>query len=88
MEEQLRDALKEAIARYNEFRAPEAVAELVEMEGDVAKVKITGSFCKTCGAYDYMEDLLGYIDGEVLDFVPIPAGFLVRYRIRLAQGER
>ncbi|MFN3347079.1 MAG: hypothetical protein ACK42E_04650 [Candidatus Bipolaricaulaceae bacterium] len=85
MEKRLCAALEEALARYNEFRAPEAVAELVAVEGDVAKVRITGSFCKTCGAYDYMEDLLGYIEGEILHFEPIPAGFLVHYRIRSAE---
>ncbi len=82
MEERVREALEEALARYNAFRAPEAVAELVELDGDVAKVKITGSFCKTCGVYDYMEDLLGYIEGEILEFEPISAGFLVHYRLR------
>ncbi len=87
METSLRDVLEEALARYNEGWAPVAVAELVEIEGDVAKVKLTGSFCQTCGAYGYMEDLSEHIGGEILDFEPIPMGFLVHYRVRPTGSE-
>jgi len=76
----LKEAVVQAIARYNEGRAPEAVAELVGWEGEVATVKFTGTFCKTCGVYDYFEDLLGYLPGEILGFEPIADGFLVRFR--------
>ncbi|MCS7216840.1 MAG: hypothetical protein NZ924_04050 [Candidatus Bipolaricaulota bacterium] len=80
MEERLRKAVEEAIARYNAGRAPEAVAELLDLQGDEARVRFTGTFCRTCGVYDYFEDLLGYIAGEILGFEPVPEGFVVRFR--------
>lgn len=82
MADDLRRRVEEALRRYNEFHAPEAVAELVELAGDVAVVRFSGSFCRTCGVYDYFEDLLGYITGEVLGFAAVPEGFLVRFRLK------
>lgn len=76
----LREAVEEALQRYNAFRAPEARAELLELSGNVATVRFTGSFCRTCGVYDYFEDLLGYIPGEILGFEAVPEGFHVRFR--------
>lgn len=86
MEGSLKERVEEALAQYNAFRAPEAVAELVELVGDVVTVRFSGSFCRTCGVYDYFEDLLGYLDGEILGFEAVPEGFLVRYRFRSAPG--
>lgn len=82
----LRRKVEEALTRYNEFRAPEARAELVELVGDMATVRFTGTFCRTCGVYDYFEDLLGYLEGDILGFEAIPEGFLVRYRLRRDAG--
>ncbi len=50
-------AFEEAIREFNEFRSPEAVAELIHVEGDVAVVRMRGPFCASCGLYDYFEDL-------------------------------
>lgn len=49
--------LREVIAHYNEFRSPEAHAELLSLEGATFRVSFTGYFCRTCGVYDYFEDL-------------------------------
>ncbi|RLG38189.1 MAG: hypothetical protein DRO01_06545 [Thermoproteota archaeon] len=53
----LRRAFEEVIGKFNEFRSPEAVAELIHIEGDVAVVRMRGPFCASCGLYDYFEDL-------------------------------
>lgn len=53
----LEGTLREVIAHYNEFRSPEAHAELVSLEGGTFWVSFTGYFCRTCGVYDYFEDL-------------------------------
>ncbi len=76
----LEQELGKALARYNELRAPEAVAELLELSGEEALIRFKGSFCHTCGVYDYFEDLLGYIEGEILSVEEGPEGFLVRFR--------
>ena len=47
----------EAIEEYNRYRAPEAKAELISFNGASFKVRFIGSFCYTCGFYDYLEDL-------------------------------
>ncbi len=86
MEGRLQEKVKEALARYNEWRAPEAVAELVELKDDVATIRFTGTFCRTCGVYDYFEDLLGYVGGEILGFDALPEGFLVRFRLGVVPG--
>ena len=53
----LKRAFEEAIREFNEFRSPEAVAELIHVGGDVAVVRMRGPFCASCGLYDYFEDL-------------------------------
>jgi len=47
----------EAIKDFNEFRSPEATAELVSIENNRIVVRMSGTYCRTCGLYDYFEDL-------------------------------
>jgi hypothetical protein len=58
-----------AIRTYNRYRSPEVIAELVSIEKDSRKftVLFKGTFCRTCGFYDYFEDLIY----DVLDEVKI-----------------
>ena len=49
--------LKEAVERYNRYRSPEATARLIEVRDEEFMVEFSGSFCKTCGIYDWVEDL-------------------------------
>lgn len=53
---ELRDLLSEVADEYNRYRAPEAEAEVLRVEGDRFMVRFTGSFCYTCGFYDYFDD--------------------------------
>ncbi len=52
-----RRLVEQAINLYNRFRAPEAVAKLVDIHGDRITVKFEGNFCKTCGINDWVEDM-------------------------------
>lgn len=54
VEERVRRALEE----YNRYHAPEAEARLVEAGEDRIVVEFRGSFCTTCGFYDYFDDLV------------------------------
>jgi hypothetical protein len=56
--ESLKKDLLRAITVYNRFRSPEATAELVELTEDTLIVDFEGSFCATCGTYDWLEDLI------------------------------
>ncbi len=53
----LRRIFEESIDEFNEMRSPEAVAELVHVEGEVGVVRVRGPFCASCGLYDYFDDL-------------------------------
>ncbi len=48
----------EAIKEFNEFRSPEATAELLSKTDDIIIVKMSGTYRRSCGLYDYFEDLL------------------------------
>ncbi len=40
------------------YRSPEARAEVLEMRDDVVIINFEGSFCDTCGVYDWIEDIV------------------------------
>ena len=50
--------LEKAVERYNRYRSPEAVARLLEVTEKRFVVEFSGSFCETCGIYDWLEDLV------------------------------
>jgi len=52
------EILREAIKRYNRYRSPEATARLLEAKERIFAVEFSGSFCLTCGIYDWLEDLI------------------------------
>jgi hypothetical protein len=52
-----KEAVRESIREYNRYRAPEAVARIVTRRGEVYYIKFDGTYCETCGLYDWIEDL-------------------------------
>ena len=53
-----KDFVLKAIEEYNKYRSPEAKARLVKISRKEIVLDIEGSFCKTCGVYDYFEDFI------------------------------
>ncbi len=53
--------VRKAVARYNRFRSPEAIAKLVRVSPETVTIAFSGAFCASCG-------VLGYIEGFVHDF--------------------
>jgi hypothetical protein len=49
--------VKKTVEEYNKYRAPEAIANILNIENDRVVVIFRGSFCETCGVYDWVEDL-------------------------------
>jgi hypothetical protein len=47
----------DSINQYNNYRAPEAYAELIEFKGNYFTVRFTGRIFSSCCFYDYFEDL-------------------------------
>ncbi len=52
-----KEILKKALSEYNRYRAPEAIAKLKNSSKDKFVIEFVGSYCHTCGFYDYFEDL-------------------------------
>lgn len=46
----------DAIALYNRFRSPEATARVLGFDEKKLTLQFEGTFCSTCGFYDYLED--------------------------------
>ena len=87
----LREALDCAVERFNQLHGAEGQARVVLVEGDRFRVEFKGSFCLTCGFYDYFEDF-AYILEECgvragLEAVEeVEGGAVVEYRL-LREGE-
>ena len=45
-----------AIKEYNKYRVPEVKAKLIEFDEDWLSINFKGSYCLTCGFYDYFDD--------------------------------
>lgn len=54
----LKGTLDVALHEFNRIRTREVEAKVVEHFDGGFKVFFSGSFCHTCGYYDYFEDLL------------------------------
>ncbi len=52
----VRELVEKVVEIYNRYRSPEATAELVEVSESEAIVVFRGSFCRTCGVIDWIED--------------------------------
>ncbi|ASJ12389.1 hypothetical protein [Thermococcus thioreducens] len=56
--------LKGIIEEFNRLHGSEAQARILRVEGDEVIIEFSGSFCATCGLYDYFDD----IKWEAMDF--------------------
>jgi len=56
LSERLLKIIKKVIKEYNKYRSPEVTARLIDIEDNFFKVEFGGSFCYTCGFYDYFDD--------------------------------
>ena len=70
----IEEAISKAIDRYNHYRSPEATAKLVKVGNGEFIVDFEGPFCKSCGIYDFFEDLIYELKG-LLDIQAVIKGF-------------
>ncbi len=47
-----------AIKNYNRYRGSEAHAKIIDIRDSRVTIEVRGSFCETCGYYDWIEDLI------------------------------
>lgn len=85
----IEEAISKAIERYNRYRSPEATAKLVKAGNGEFTVDFDGPFCRSCGVYDYFEDLiyglkdLSNIQAEITGFESTESETIrVNYTIR------
>jgi hypothetical protein len=45
-----------AIVEYNKYRVPEVKAILIDFNENGLRISFEGSYCLTCGFYDYFDD--------------------------------
>ena len=57
-----RSKVIEAIRDFNKYRSPEANAKLIKFDKKKIVVDFTGTFCRTCGFYDYFDDLKIFLE--------------------------
>ena len=63
----LREYIDKAIQAYNKYRGLEANAKVVNYHDTILVVDFKGTYCQTCGLYDYFEDLIY----DLKDFVDV-----------------
>ena len=70
---------------FNVYRAPEAQATLVSMEGDRVTVQISGTACRNCSFEEHAVDLAFYLEDhfgstfQILKRETTPEGEVVVY---------
>ena len=78
--------VKDSLVDFNKYHVPEVEVELTEIQGDYFKVRFKGTFCKTCGFYDYFDDLkynlidIFGVKTEIRSIEEEKGGALVEYR--------
>ena len=87
----MRQRVREAIEEYNRYRSPEAAARLIAMNADAFQIEFTGSFCHTCGFYDYFDDYQLLLEErgvktEIVEVTEHEEGAVVAFRA-LKEGE-
>jgi hypothetical protein len=78
-----------AFTEFNKWHGSEAVAKLVKVEGPSIVVELSGPFCRTCGLYDYFDDLkleLEKVLAKPLEIAQVDSGGDERYVITYKIG--
>lgn len=52
----LKQTIEESIKEYNRYRSPEITSRLIAIGGQSFNIEFTGSFCYSCGFFDYFDD--------------------------------
>lgn len=82
----VKELIIKAIEEYNKYRSPEANAKLLSINDAVFEVEFTGTFCYTCGVYEYFEDLKYQlkefgVDSEIVEISELNEGAIVKFRL-------
>ncbi|MEO2152787.1 MAG: hypothetical protein ABGW50_09050 [Thermococcus sp.] len=87
------EKLRKVIEEFNRLHGSEARARVLKLEGDEVIIEFEGSFCATCGLYDYFDDIKWEAMDLGLELEPVEVleaeedefehgRYVVRYRLR------
>jgi len=63
--------LQRVLEEFNRLHGSEARARILKLEGDEVIIEFEGSFCATCGLYDYFDDIKWEAMGFGLGLEPV-----------------
>lgn len=67
----VREKIEKVLAEFNRLHGSEANARILSIEGDEVIIEFEGSFCATCGLYDYFDDIKWEAMEFGLEFEPV-----------------
>jgi len=79
--------LSDGVREFNDHRAPEVRVRLKNCDGKSFAIEFMGSFCETCGFYDYFDDFRIVLEDdfrmrtEIEDVEEIPGGAIVKFTL-------
>ena len=83
----VKKTINDAIKVYNDFRVPEVKAKLISSDRKSVHVEFTGSFCESCGFYDYFDDFIILLEDDfglktkIKEIKDLSGGAIVTYEI-------
>jgi superoxide reductase len=84
---EVKKTINDAIKEYNKFRIPEIKAKLISINGISFNVEFTGSFCESCGFYDYFDDFSILLEDDyglktkIIEINEISEGAVVKFEM-------
>jgi len=84
----IRLLLEHVVDEFNKHRHPEVTARLSILGKDFVDIDFLGTYCLTCGFYDYFEDFIEMlrdvgVETEIEHVEEFIGGATVQYRIRM-----
>ncbi len=84
-----KELIRDVIEIYNRYRRPFITAKFVEVRENILTLDFEGTFCRSCGVYDYFEDFIyelvdqADVDLEILSYEPRGLeSFRVKYLVK------
>ncbi len=79
--------IRKALDEYNRYRGVEARAKLIFIDKDVMTLEFRGSFCETCGYYDWIEDMIYIleeysIESEIIEIREVDDGAIAKIKYK------
>ena len=79
--------IESAIKEYNKYHSPEAEARLISIDTKSFQIEFFGSFCYTCGFYDYFDDYKILLEeqglkSEILEIIENKRGTVVKFDVQ------